>query len=956
MPYDREGLRRLLIERAIVLSSSRQPLFDRHGRPIPWVYYGGELCLSSDGLDLMARAILDRLRGFSSTQIATYGQSAVPILAACIALSDGRHSGLVIRKTRKDYGVRRQIDGPLDRARPVVVIDESITSGSSACHAIAALEREGMTVEGVICVVEFTGYGAAEWLRSCGYRVETIFNVWTDLERTPSRKAHPPTDVDWASERLASNLAPAQAVRQTAEIFLRKGLAPRPPEAFDRDYDGSGGVFVSIRRRDDDYRIARSGLWLSELETVDTPTAVVLAGIKALDEAAQTGLDDLSRIKFAVSMFSGMEPIGPAEIDHERFALVVRGRGPLDRIGFALPNSPQHDDPLEQYRYARTVSASFSTFEPHDLYRQRVERSLEPGDTWPADGAPRPHRDWTSEPALVNAIERRVRVLLEQDGTRSGHSRTAIPVLPEPIFGVGVTLYRNGIAGCSISTARDLDAAIAEALKAALADARYQAKREQETGPFSAVVSVLTRRRLLGRLAPERIRLFYRLGRDTLQAAAGGRSGFVLAHFPVHQSVSPEQYRDQVLLKAGVASAEAQWTTFETIAFVVRPDLAAPLELGFPTRDCAADSRNHWLELGGKVAHFVLAQRGENGLPAYLANPWDGSMTMAGTATRILLALNGLLEFGAVADASLQTQAEAMVELMIACRRKGGASDLVWDAGSDAQLLQCLALMQGRAKHLALAQELCSRLQQLVRRDGAIHAGPSRPTADLDLLSGSALLALASSGWVPGALDGLDMPRILGFYRRRFELVQPWGMVWWHARAWNALADRSAEFARFADELLHWAIERQSKLTGAFLIHSMEPHRSSFLSACILEAIGDSWLRASRTSNADLAATYAAAWTKGAKFVERLVLNDADCYFTADPEKFVGGVRATLASSALRIDYSGHMLLALAKGLRASAADSGLQDQKKAGSSAFAADVAGSGSVAAIASATERPR
>jgi orotate phosphoribosyltransferase/AMMECR1 domain-containing protein len=930
LSFDREALRRLLIERAFLQSSHHQPLLDRHGRTIPWMYYGGELCLSADGLKLMASAVADLLKSFSATQIATYGQSAVPILAACVAQGSGRFSGLVIRKERKDYGACRQIDGPLDRARRVVVIDESISSGMSAYHAIAALEREGLAVEGIICVVEFTGHGAAEWLRSYGYRVETVFNVWSDLERAPTpRKAHEPFSLgDWSVEALPPTLTPAEAARRTAEIYCQTGFAPRPPERFDRDYDTDGGLFVSIRRRADDHRVAREGFWLNELESPNAQRAVVEATVKALQEAERVEPLDLSSLKFAVAMIGRMEPIGPAQIDSDMHALVVRGRGPLDRISFALPNSPQHADAIEQYHYAHTVSGSFSRYEPHDLYRQRVERSVEPGEAWPDAGAPRLPSDWT-EPTFVAAVERCVRDFLERAAGHSDPPTTPIPEPPEPIFGVGVTLYRNGIAGCSISMATDLEAGLGEALAAAFADERYSINREQAiANSCTVVVSILTRRRLLGRISPERVRLFYRLGVDTLKASTADRSGFVLAHFPIHQSVSPEQYRDQVARKASITVDAAEWAAFETIGILVRPGLVAPLDLGFPKQQPSPENRNHWLELAHRVAGFVLAQRQENGWPAYLANPWDGSRTASGTATRVLLALNGLLELGAIADDPLRFDAESMVEMLIERHRGSGTGDLLWDSGSDAQLLQCLALMRGRERHRVLAQQLVSRLRRLVRTDGAIYAGASRITADLDLLSGSVLLALASSDWVQGALDDVDLRLIFQFYHRRFDLMQPWSMVWWHGRAWNRLADCSPEFGRFAEELVDWAIERQSNVTGAFVIHSMEPARISFLSACVLEAVGDVWLRAARSGDVERAQRYAEAWTRGSKFIERLVLSEDDCYFAVDAASLIGGVRATLASSELRIDYAGHVLLSLAKGLRAEALDPRAQNQK----------------------------
>ena len=45
---------------------------------MPWMFYSPAVALSNEGLTLMASALLDRLHGFRSRQLATYGVSALP--------------------------------------------------------------------------------------------------------------------------------------------------------------------------------------------------------------------------------------------------------------------------------------------------------------------------------------------------------------------------------------------------------------------------------------------------------------------------------------------------------------------------------------------------------------------------------------------------------------------------------------------------------------------------------------------------------------------------------------------------------------------------------------------------------------------------------------------------------------------------------------------------------------
>jgi AMMECR1 domain-containing protein len=460
----REALRRLLIERGFISSREGRPLLDRRGLPIPWLYYGGEVNLSWPGLDLAASVLLERLATFSATQTATYGVSAIPLVAACVARAGGRYSGLVIRKEPKTYGAGRKIDGPIDRARPVVVIDESISSGTAVYEAICALEAEGLTVEGVVCIVEFSGYGAVEWLRGRGYRVETVFDIWGDLER-PGVAPPPPPDptlVQWTEDRAPSGLSPAQLGRLVLQTLSRTGRAPRPPATMDARYDSRGGVFLSVRRRADDHRLVRAGFRRDALHAVDAPLDVVLAAHKAFREAPPGALEDLEGLKISASLLGALEPICAGQIDHQRHALVVRGLGPLDRIGFALPNAPHYDDEIEQYRYARTIAASFWEREPHALYRQRVQRVVEPGANWPEFGAPRAPGDWSEDPAFTRALGRRLRQILREALRESGADEAArLPQPDEPIYGVGVSIYLDGLAGCAMSWSADLETALA---------------------------------------------------------------------------------------------------------------------------------------------------------------------------------------------------------------------------------------------------------------------------------------------------------------------------------------------------------------------------------------------------------------------------------------------------------------------------------------------------------------
>jgi hypothetical protein len=327
------------------------------------------------------------------------------------------------------------------------------------------------------------------------------------------------------------------------------------------------------------------------------------------------------------------------------------------------------------------------------------------------------------------------------------------------------------------------------------------------------------------------------------------------------------------------------------------------------------------LDLARRIAGYIAGQRRPDGLPAYQFSPWSGTVGATGTATRVLLAVSGLLEAASVLGGGLSTVAGAMVDRFVDGDQVGRPRPgLSWDSAADAQLLSCLCLAGRRDEHRDLAARLVRRLRPLVRPDGAVYAGAVRMSADLDLLSGCVLLALArADDWLGDALAGIDLSTIWAFYRRRFELAHPWGMVWWHGQAGHALAARDERFGRLADDLVDWALERQSAVSGAFLVHDLAPRRISFLTACVLEAVADRWAAARDAGDEARACRYADAWHRGVSFVDLLTLRAGDATFSPCPDQTIGGVRATRPSSVLRIDMAGHALVALAKGLRVSA-------------------------------------
>ncbi|MDP3282919.1 MAG: phosphoribosyltransferase family protein, partial [Desulfobacterales bacterium] len=93
-----------------------------------------------------------------------------------------------IRKTMKDHGIIRWIEGDLNQGSRVVIIDDVATTGGSTIKAIERARSEGMDVIKVVILVD-RQEGGVESIREHVEDVTSIvtrdelLNHWTLLKR-----------------------------------------------------------------------------------------------------------------------------------------------------------------------------------------------------------------------------------------------------------------------------------------------------------------------------------------------------------------------------------------------------------------------------------------------------------------------------------------------------------------------------------------------------------------------------------------------------------------------------------------------------------------------------------------------------------------------------------------------------------------------------------------------------
>ena len=144
--------------------------------------YAWPVTMTGSGLRRAAAELLGLLASFEATQLAGFGPAGIHLVAACLAMGNDHYSGLAVRPEQKQYGSNRQIDPPGDRRRKVVLVDDSISSGTSFFKAAQILERNGYEVEGTVCLVDFSYRGGRERAQARGYKVKSLFDMWKDIK------------------------------------------------------------------------------------------------------------------------------------------------------------------------------------------------------------------------------------------------------------------------------------------------------------------------------------------------------------------------------------------------------------------------------------------------------------------------------------------------------------------------------------------------------------------------------------------------------------------------------------------------------------------------------------------------------------------------------------------------------------------------------------------------------
>lgn len=124
--------------------------------------------LDAEAAPLVGRVMLTLTSGLDYDAVGGLTLGADPVATAMLhaAAAQGRKiDAFVVRKSEKQHGLQRRIEGPDVAGRRVLAVEDTSTTGGSVLTAVEALREAGAHVVGVAVIVE---RGAAPAIKEAG--------------------------------------------------------------------------------------------------------------------------------------------------------------------------------------------------------------------------------------------------------------------------------------------------------------------------------------------------------------------------------------------------------------------------------------------------------------------------------------------------------------------------------------------------------------------------------------------------------------------------------------------------------------------------------------------------------------------------------------------------------------------------------------------------------------------
>jgi orotate phosphoribosyltransferase len=137
-----------------------------------------------EGFRAAGELIADVAREVEAAAVGGPATAAIPPACAAIAGPEGRDLvAFFVRGARKEHGLQRWVEGPVEAGVRCLVVEDTVTTGGSTAQAIERVKEEGLEIAGVVAVVDRLAGGAQRIEAAAGapYRaLVTIDEIYPD--------------------------------------------------------------------------------------------------------------------------------------------------------------------------------------------------------------------------------------------------------------------------------------------------------------------------------------------------------------------------------------------------------------------------------------------------------------------------------------------------------------------------------------------------------------------------------------------------------------------------------------------------------------------------------------------------------------------------------------------------------------------------------------------------------
>ena len=107
------------------------------------------------GFRAAGELIAARAHELGASAVGGPATAAIPPACAAIAVpAGGELVAFFVRSAKKDHGLQRWVEGPVETGLRVLVVEDTVTTGGSTATAVERVREEGLEVAGVVAVVD----------------------------------------------------------------------------------------------------------------------------------------------------------------------------------------------------------------------------------------------------------------------------------------------------------------------------------------------------------------------------------------------------------------------------------------------------------------------------------------------------------------------------------------------------------------------------------------------------------------------------------------------------------------------------------------------------------------------------------------------------------------------------------------------------------------------------------